>query len=65
LKAIGAGDAYRGLLERHESASIESIRRQRESWQLEASEQFAAGRVGTAIDGYGAALAGSTGWRTV
>ena len=28
LKSIGAGDAYRGLLEQHESASIESIRRQ-------------------------------------
>jgi hypothetical protein len=55
LKAIGAGDAYRGLLERHDSASIESIRRQVEPWQREASEQLAAGRVASALDAYEAA----------
>jgi ATP-dependent exoDNAse (exonuclease V) alpha subunit len=52
LKAIGAGDAYRGLLEQHESASIESIRRQAESWQRAACEQLARGRVASALDAY-------------
>jgi Ti-type conjugative transfer relaxase TraA len=55
LKAIGAGDAYRGLLEQHESASIESIRRQAEPWQRTASEQLARGRVASALDAYEAA----------
>jgi Ti-type conjugative transfer relaxase TraA len=55
LKAIGAGDAYRGLLEQHESASIESIRRQAEPWQRAASEQLARGRVASALDAYEAA----------
>ncbi len=52
LKAIGAGDAYRGLLETHPSASLETIRRQVEPWQQKASEHFAGGRVRTALDVY-------------
>jgi len=52
LKAIGAGDAYRGLLETHPSASLETIRRQVEPWQQQASEHFAGGRVRTALDVY-------------
>ncbi|HXM71132.1 MAG TPA: AAA family ATPase, partial [Thermoanaerobaculia bacterium] len=52
LKAIGAGDAYRGLLETHPSVSLETIRRQVEPWQQQASEHLAAGRVPTALDAY-------------
>jgi ATP-dependent exoDNAse (exonuclease V) alpha subunit len=38
LKAIGAGDAFRGLLEQHPSARIDTIiRRQHEPRQREAS----------------------------
>lgn len=52
LKPIGAGDAYRGLLERHPSASVEIIRRQAEPWQRAASEHLAAGRVAATLDLY-------------
>jgi hypothetical protein len=55
LKAIGAGDAFRGLLEQHPSAQIGTIRRQEEPWQRMASEQLAAGRVASALDRYEAA----------
>src|SRR6202035_4769678 len=44
LKAIGAGDAFRGLLEQFPSARIDAIRRQHEPWQRAASEQLAGGR---------------------
>lgn len=57
LKAIGAGDAYRGLLERHSSAHLESIRRQAEPWQRAASQALAKGRVSAPTN----APAGSTG----
>jgi AAA domain/Relaxase/Mobilisation nuclease domain/UvrD-like helicase C-terminal domain len=52
LKAIGAGDAFRGLLEQHPSAHIDTIRRQHEPWQRAASEELAAGRVAAALDSY-------------
>ncbi|HVT61804.1 MAG TPA: AAA family ATPase, partial [Thermoanaerobaculia bacterium] len=52
LKPIGAGDAYRGLLEQHGSAALETIRRQAAPWQREASEELARGRVATALDAY-------------
>ncbi|HEY0784175.1 MAG TPA: AAA family ATPase, partial [Thermoanaerobaculia bacterium] len=52
LKAIGAGDAYRGLLERHESRQLETIRRQTEPWQRSASAHLAGGRTSSAIDAY-------------
>jgi hypothetical protein len=55
LKAIGAGDAYRGLLERHASALLESVRRQAEPWQRAASEHLAGGQVTLALDAYDAA----------
>lgn len=55
LKAIGAGDAFRGLLEQHASAQIGTIRRQEEPWQRSASEQLAAGRVAPALNRYEAA----------
>jgi hypothetical protein len=55
LKAIGAGDAYRGLLERYPSARLETVRRQDEPWQRSASEHLAEGRVTVALDAYDAA----------
>jgi Ti-type conjugative transfer relaxase TraA len=55
LKAIGAGDAYRGLLERYPSARLETVRRQAEPWQRTASEHLAEGRVTLALDAYDAA----------
>jgi hypothetical protein len=55
LKSIGAGDAYRGLLERYPSARLETVRRQAEPWQRAASEHLAEGRVTVALDAYDAA----------
>jgi|CXWL01.1.fsa_nt_gi Ti-type conjugative transfer relaxase TraA len=52
LKAIGAGDAYRGLLEQHGGQELATIRRQAEPWQREASERLAAGKVSEALDAY-------------
>src|SRR5579864_4079706 len=52
LKPIGPGDAYRGLLEQHTPARLETIRRQAEPWQREASEHLAGGRVAPALDAY-------------
>jgi len=63
LKPIGPGDAYRGLLEQHAPARLETIRRRTvsvrterlrrtEPWQREASENLAGGRVAPALDAY-------------
>jgi len=41
LQAIGAGDAFRGLLEQHPSACLDPIGRQPDSLQPAASEQLA------------------------
>jgi hypothetical protein len=60
LKAIGAGDAYRGLLEHHPSASLETIHRQAEPWQRAASQDLASGRVAAALDAY--EIAGRLHW---
>ncbi len=60
LKAIGVGDAYRGLLERYASANLETIRRQAEPWQRAASQDLARGRVAAALDAY--EIAGRLHW---
>ncbi len=52
LKPIGPGDAFRGLLEQHAPARLETIRRHAEPWQREASENLAGGRVASALDAY-------------
>jgi ATP-dependent exoDNAse (exonuclease V) alpha subunit len=52
LKPIGPGEAYRGHLEQHAPARLETIRRQTEPWQREASEDLAGGRVAPALDAY-------------
>ncbi len=55
LQAIGAGDAFRGLLEQHPSVRLDAPGLQREPWQVAASEQLASGRVAAALDRYEAA----------
>jgi len=55
LQAIGAGDAFRGLLEQHPSVRLDAPRLQREPWQAAATEQLASGRVAAALDRYEAA----------
>jgi len=55
LQAIEAGAAFRALTERHGAAEITEIRRQRESWQREATRELATGRTGAALDRYEAA----------
>ena len=52
LKAIGPGDAFRGLIEQHGAARVDTIRRQAESWQREASEQLADGHLEPALAAY-------------
>jgi hypothetical protein len=55
MQAIGAGDAFRGLLEQHPGVRLDAPPCQREPWQAAASEQLAAGRVAAALDRYEAA----------
>ncbi|HSX53745.1 MAG TPA: AAA family ATPase, partial [Sphingomonas sp.] len=52
LQAIEAGAAFRATAERHGSAEITQIRRQREGWQRDATRQLATGRTGEAIAAY-------------
>ncbi|WP_068876894.1 Ti-type conjugative transfer relaxase TraA, partial [Phenylobacterium sp. CCH9-H3] len=55
LQAIEAGASFRALTERHGAAEITEIRRQRESWQREATRELATGRTGAALERYDAA----------
>ncbi len=52
LKAIGAGDAFRGLIEQHGAARVDTIRRQADEWQREASQHLADGRLQPALEAY-------------
>ena len=52
LQAIEAGAAFRSLAERHGSAEISEIRRQREDWQRDATKALATGRTGEAVHAY-------------
>ncbi len=52
LKAIGAGDAFRGLIERHGAARVDTIRRQAQAWQREASKHLADGQLEPALSAY-------------
>ena len=52
LQAIGAGAAFRALQDRHGCVVLDEIMRQHESWQREASLQFATERSGSALDAY-------------
>lgn len=52
LKAVEAGDAFRGLVERHGYSEIKTIRRQQIEWQRQASQDFAAGDVSQGFSAY-------------
>jgi Ti-type conjugative transfer relaxase TraA len=52
LQSIEAGAAFRSLHERHGGVSIETVRRQKEDWQREATRHLATGRIEAAIHAY-------------
>ncbi|MCJ8142166.1 Ti-type conjugative transfer relaxase TraA [Ancylobacter sp. A5.8] len=52
LQSIEAGAAFRSLVERHGGAEISEVRRQRESWQRDATRDLATGWIGEAIQAY-------------
>ncbi|WP_340316147.1 Ti-type conjugative transfer relaxase TraA [Rhizorhabdus argentea] len=52
LQAIEAGAAFRHLSERYGAAEINTIRRQHEPWQREATRSLATGRTGEAVAAY-------------
>ncbi len=62
LKAIDAGDALRGLVEEHGAARVDTIRRQADAWQRQASEDLADGRLEPALRAY--AEYGGVQWHT-
>jgi Ti-type conjugative transfer relaxase TraA len=54
LQAIEAGAAFRSIHDRHGGVEIETVRRQREDWQRDATHDLATGRTGAALDAYDA-----------
>jgi Ti-type conjugative transfer relaxase TraA len=54
LQAIEAGAAFRSIHDRHGGVEIETVRRQREDWQRDATRDLATGRIGAALDAYDA-----------
>jgi Ti-type conjugative transfer relaxase TraA len=52
LKAVEAGDAFRGLAEKHSYSGIQTIRRQSVGWMREASQNLASGDTKKALDEY-------------
>jgi len=52
LQSIEAGAAFRSIHERHGSAEIGEVHRQREDWQRDATRGLATGRTGNAIHAY-------------
>src|SRR5690606_14306471 len=52
LQSIEAGAAFRSIHERHGGVEIETVRRQREDWQRDATRDLATGRTGDAISAY-------------
>jgi Ti-type conjugative transfer relaxase TraA len=52
LAAIEAGDAFRGIFERHGSARLSKIRRHNSFWQKEASKKLAQGWILDALETY-------------
>jgi len=52
LQSIQAGAALRDLSDRHGYAAIETIRRQSEQWQRDATFDLAKGRTNAAVDAY-------------
>jgi len=52
LQSIEAGAAFRSVRERHGGVEIETVRRQREDWQRDATRDLATGRTRDAIHAY-------------
>src|SRR5690606_10135067 len=52
LQSIEAGAAFRSIHERHGGVEIETVRRQREDWQRDATRDLATGKTGAAIHAY-------------
>lgn len=52
LQAIEAGAAFRAIVERHGAAQLGEVHRQAAPWQREATQDFAQGRTGAALDAY-------------
>jgi Ti-type conjugative transfer relaxase TraA len=52
LQSIEAGAAFRSLAQRHPHVEIGDIRRQRESWQRDATKLLATGRTTEALEAY-------------
>ncbi|TWG90254.1 plasmid mobilization system relaxase [Mesorhizobium sp. J18] len=52
LQSIEAGAAFRSIHERHGGVEIETVRRQREDWQRDATRDLATGKTRDAIDAY-------------
>jgi transcriptional regulator len=52
LQSIEAGAAFRSIHERHGGVEIETVRRQREDWQRDATRDLATGRIDAAIRAY-------------
>lgn len=54
LQAINGGSAFRVIADRLTTSKLEEVRRQREDWQREASQDFAAQRTTEALEAYDA-----------
>ncbi len=52
LQSIEAGAAFRSIHERHGGVEIETVRRQCESWQCDATRDLATGKIGAANGAY-------------
>lgn len=52
LQAIGAGAAFRGVVERDGYLEMSDVRRQDKSWQSQATKDFAMGKTQKALDTY-------------
>lgn len=52
LQSIGAGAAFRAIGERTGFAELNGVRRQREGWQAEATQQFSKQRTAEALQAY-------------
>ena len=55
LQAIEAGGAFRSIVSQFGAATLETVRRQREAWQQDATRELATGATATALDRYRAA----------
>lgn len=54
LQSIEAGAAFRSIHEHHGGVEIETVRRQREDWQRDATRDLATGKTSQAIHAYDA-----------